>query len=94
MSAEDGLPLGFPAQGAVTICRTPVVAVCQAPGCVSAATWVTAHIIEQEDSGIRHCFLLVHFVCDVHAAIEEHALRGRYTLKPPTTLWRDIEVRK
>jgi hypothetical protein len=82
---RDGLPLGYPAQGALTSVTTPALLLCEAGGCASGVTCIVLHTI---DPGDGNTYTHLRQLCDRHALEYEKALRMLYTVKPCTTIWR------
>lgn len=78
------LPKGFPTRGTVTSARALPVSTCPVPGCGADVTVIVLHYIQTEDEIYTFC----HQFCDQHAAENEEAMRSRYTVKPPATIWR------
>ena len=88
---REGLPLGYPAEGTVTITKTPVLNVCEAPGCTAWPTCIMLSTIETED---HHIHIFIGQACDRHAEVTEEALRAVYKWRPCTTTWRGQRTEK
>jgi hypothetical protein len=87
MNAQDGLPLGYPKEGALVLCTTPALTICQAPGCTAGVSVITCHAIHVTEAEEHHLHLLCHQLCDRHAEQNKRALRGRYTVRASAVVW-------